>query len=266
MKSIIITGATSGIGLSLTKSMAKKDFKIIMACRDTIKAEKIKWDIIEATGNKEISVFYLDLEKKQTMKTFIERVREHCGNIDILVNNAGVFQDEFSEVEGIEKTMYINFYATRMLTEGLLPLMCVEGKIINIVSKAGLYGDFTQKLINSKKKLKGFKAYAASKLALILYTKELGEKLNEDRSIKVYAIHPGSVATNIWRGNSLLMKIIEPIMKLISKKPEQAIDTIEYLIDNNLESNFYGDRKVIPLSKKTRSPETYRDYKNLFEE
>ena len=263
MKSIIITGATSGIGLSLTKSMAKKDYKIIMACRNTIKAEKIKCDIIESSGNRNISVFYLNLEKEETIKAFIKIIEAECKNIDILVNNAGVFEDKPLEINGIEKTMYINFYATRKLTEGLLPLIGKEGKIINIVSKAGLYGDLSSKLINNKKKFKGFRAYSASKLALILYTRELAGRLNDDKHIKVYAIHPGAVATNIWRGSSLIMKIMKPIMKLTSKKPEEAIDTIEYIIDNNLESNFYGDRKVILLGEKAKSSETFTNYKNL---
>ena len=74
MKNIIITGATSGIGLSLTKSMAKKGYKIIMACRNTIKGEKIKRDIIESTGNRHIIVLYLDLEKEETIKNFIKSI------------------------------------------------------------------------------------------------------------------------------------------------------------------------------------------------
>ena len=98
-------------------------------------------------------------------------------------------------------------------------------------------------------------------MALILYTKDLADRLNENKHIKVYAVHPGAVATNIWRGSSLLMKIVEPIMKFISKKPEEAIDTIEYIIDNNLESDFYGDRKVILLSEKAKKTETYTNYK-----
>ena len=59
------------------------------------------------------------------------------------------------------------------------------------------------------------------------------------------------------------MKIVRPIMKFIAKKPEEAIDSIEYIIDNNLDSDFYGDRKVIPLSEKAKNPETYTHYKNL---
>ena len=70
------------------------------------------------------------------------------------MNNAGVFEDKHIEVKGIEKTMYINFDATRKLTEGLLTLNCTGGKIINIVSKAGLYGELSSKLINNKRNLK----------------------------------------------------------------------------------------------------------------
>ena len=160
MENIIITGATSGIGLSLTKSMAKKGYKVIMACRNTIKGEKIKCDIIESTGNNHILVRYLDLEKEETIKAFIKIIEKQCETIDILVNNAGIFEDKPSEMNGIEKTMYINFHATRKLTEGLLPLICTGGYIINIASKAGLYGELSHKLINNKKKFKGFKAYS----------------------------------------------------------------------------------------------------------
>lgn len=230
-KRILITGATSGIGLKTAESLAEKGHELILACRNLELAESIRDRLISSYNNPKIDLVYLDLSSFKNIKKFIDDFNQEYAYLDVLINNAGAFFDKkhLSE-DGYEKTMAVNFLGQVLLTEGLLPpLKTVEhARIINICSKAAFSGKLNLTETMFVDQAPNFKAYSASKLAQLMYTIELSDRL-KDNHITVNAVHPGSVATGIWKGESLLMKLVSPMMMKKADLPEVAAQTPVYL-------------------------------------
>jgi len=230
-KRILITGATSGIGLKTAETLAEQGHELILACRNMELAESIRDELIQSFNNQKIDLMFLDLASFENIKDFIKDFNQKYAYLDVLINNAGAFFDKkhLSE-DGYEKTMAVNFLGQVLLTEGLIsPLKTVEhARIINICSKAAFSGKLKLTETMFVDQAPNFKAYSASKLAQLMYTIHLSSCLKEDH-ITVNAVHPGSVATGIWKGESLLMKLVSPMMKKKADLPEVAAQTPVYL-------------------------------------
>lgn len=230
-KIVIITGATSGIGLETTRELAKLGYHIVMACRNKRKAVLLKDEIISESGNENIDVMEVDLSSFDSIRKFTEEYNEKYDRLDILINNAGLFSDTARKtIEGFELTMGVNYLGNYLITNLLLDSLkkAENSRIIFISSKAAYYGSLKLKENCFKNHAHGFKAYSASKLAITLYAIYLSETLKEF-NITVNAVHPGQVATNIWKGDSLLMKIMGPINMRKYDSPVKAAVTGIYL-------------------------------------
>ncbi|WP_051534060.1 SDR family oxidoreductase [Desulfitibacter alkalitolerans] len=230
-KVAVITGATSGIGLETAKDLAQKGYCVVMACRDTEKAAGLAGEIINKSGNEYVRVLPLDMASMQSIRSFSESFSAQYDKLHVLINNAGVFCDKLQKTEdGFEMTMGVNYLGTFLLTRLLLPVIMdtAEARIINIASKAALYGKLKIDEQVFSNKIYGFKAYSTSKLAQILFTIDLAEEL-KDSGVTVNAVSPGRVATNIWNGSSLLMKIVKPIMMRNSISAQEGARTGVYL-------------------------------------
>lgn len=222
MSRIIITGATSGIGLATARALGAMGHELILGCRNMTKADKLQKSLKEE--GIEAKIFQVDLAHLESVEGFCDRILKAYDHIDILINNAGVFSDSKKRTQdGFELTIGTNYISHYLLTERLLPLIIASesGRIVNISSKAALYGRIKTDESFYTKPTKGFRAYAKSKLAQVLYTIDLAKRL-KIHNVMVNAIHPGEVATNIWQGESLLMKLIGPIIQRRYLKPEEA--------------------------------------------
>lgn len=231
-KTVIITGATSGIGLETARELAQLNYTLVLGCRNKQKALLIKEELIRESGNEFIEVIHLDLASFKSIYSFVEEFKRKYNKLDILFNNAGLFCDSAKKtVEGFEMTMGVNYIGNYLITNLLLDSLrdAVNARIIFISSKAAYYGSIKLKDNFFENHAHGFKAYSASKLALTLYTIYLSRKLKND-NITVNAVHPGQVATNIWKGESLLMKIMGPINKKKYDSPVLAAKTGIYLV------------------------------------
>ena len=232
---ILITGTTSGLGLETAKKLVAMGFRVVLASRN-IHVAKIQANEMQSeTGNNSIDVMEIDLASFESIEKFVGEFYKKYDKLDILINNAGVFCDtEKKTIEGFEMTMGVNFIGTYYLTKLLLPII-KKGKnqrIVNVASKAGYYGKLNIKKDFFKNHAHGFKAYSASKLAILMMTIYFSEKLTND-GISVNSVHPGDVATGIWKGESLLMKLIAPINKRRYMSPEKACKTIVYVATSN---------------------------------
>ena len=224
MKTVLITGATSGVGLGMAKQISKMGHHLILACRNMDKAKKILDDLKKATPSLKVDILALDLADIASIKQFSSELNEKFDSIDVLINNAGVFVDSNQKKkDGYDMTMGVNFLAQVLLTRLMIPMLkrSEHARIINISSEAALFGSLKVKGDLFTKQNKGFLAYSKSKLAQILFNIDLAQELKAS-DIIVNAVHPGKVATNIWQGESLMMKIMGPINMKKYMSPDQA--------------------------------------------
>ena len=177
--------------------------------------------IKRVSNNQSIDLMQLDLAWLDSVREFAQQFFRKYQRLDVLINNAGVYCHTRQETrDGFEKTIGINLLGHFLLINLLLPILkqTPGARILNLSSNAHYQSKFDVSDMNwQKRKYSGFPAYADSKLAIVLATQELAEKL-KDAGVTVNAVHPGHTATqiwNIWPGKwyqSLLDKIISRFM------------------------------------------------------
>ncbi|MDW7694166.1 SDR family oxidoreductase [Flammeovirgaceae bacterium SG7u.111] len=203
-KICLITGANTGIGFATAKGLAEKGAHVVMVCRNPQKAEKAREELVQKTGNEQIDVLLCDLSSQKEVRQLAEKVMATYSRLDVLINNAGVFFTEYAEtVDGIERQFAINHLSPFLLTNLLLPLLKSTGKarIINTSSIANYKGKIHFTDLNLKKNYNGLAAYRQSKLANVLFTNGLAERL-ANTDVTANSLHPGIVSTQIGYVNS----------------------------------------------------------------
>ncbi len=209
MRTIIITGANSGLGFETAKKIAKnKDYEVILACRNIEKANKAKKEIEVETNNNNIIVMKLDTSSLESVRKFVQEFKKLNKKIYGLINNAGISpmgHDGVSQ-DGIEIVCATNYLGHFLLTNLLLPFMEKESKILNVTSDmhnppGGMSWIEPELLFhpveNDRKK------YSYSKLCNIYFTYELDEILRKEKSnILVNAFNPGMMNTNFSGGHN----------------------------------------------------------------
>lgn len=236
-KTVLITGADGGIGRETTKALARKGATIIMACIDLNYAKPVYEDIIEESGNKKIEMMQVDLASLSSIREFTRHFSNRYQQLNVLINNAGVYCAKRGETkDGFEKTMGINYLGPFLLTNLLLPLLkkTPEARIVNVSSNAYFQGKIDLNNLHLKKRYQGFKAYSASKLAIVLFTLELAERL-KDTGVTVNALHPGHVATDIWNmwPGTWYQELLFKIVRRFAKSPEEAAKTSIYVASSD---------------------------------
>ena len=232
-KRIIITGATSGIGEATAIALANEKYHLILGVRNIEKAQKLVDKLSKENNDAKIDIHKLDLSSLGSIKGFADNIHKSYDSIDILFNNAGVFVDKKAySKEGYELTLGVNYIGTYYLTKLLLDIIETgeNPQIINIGSRAGLFGKFKLKKDAFTIQKPGFRAYSASKYLQLQTSIYLSKYLNTD--VKLNVVHPGDAATGIWNGDSILMKLIGPIMKKTLKSSAEAAVAGLYLVEN----------------------------------
>jgi len=228
---VLITGADGGIGSETTKGIARKGATIVMACLDLNDAKPVYEDIKRESGNENIEMMHMDLASINSIRAFAAQFSQKYQQLNVLINNAGVFCWKREETEeGFEKTMGVNYLGHFLLTNLLLPVLTQTpgARIFNVSSNAYFRGKIDLNDLHLKKKYKGVNAYNSSKLAVVLFTQELAERL-KDTDSTVNALHPGHAATNIWNMwpgkwyQALLFKILKMLMKPTVEAAQNSI-------------------------------------------
>ena len=202
----------SGIGKETARDLHRRGARIILACRNTEDAQKAANDIEARNakfiqGNGELVVAKLDLSSLASVRAFAQNIIESEERVDILINNAGTWSHPSTRSEtkdGFEQTIGVNhfgpFLLTNLLTDKMAHSPELPSRIINVASRAHERGEIKLDDINSEKEYNGFAAYSQSKLANILFTNELSEKLKDkNQDVSVYSLHPGVIYTNLYR-------------------------------------------------------------------
>ena len=235
-KTILITGATNGIGKAAAIKFAESAKSIAFTYRNEELAEDLKNEMQKINPNLSINSFFCDFSVQDSIRECADKIKNNLKAIDLLINNAGVVNTEYSEtIDGIENTFAVNHLGYFLFTNLLLDLVKKESesRIINVSSAAhhfvkGMQWDD----INYKDDFKmGLKAYGQSKLGNILFTKQLAKKLQKD-GVTVNAIHPGGVNTSLGnQNNSLLGRVLKVILKPFFRSPLKGANTIIYLAE-----------------------------------
>lgn len=199
-KTIVVTGANSGIGFEATKIFASKGASIIMGCRSMDRALKAKESIINEHPTAKLKIELLDLSSFDSVKQFAINVKKHTNSIDILLNNAGIMTVPYAATnEGLERQIGVNHFGHFYLTMSLLDLVTStkNSRIVNIASIAHKFGSLKTKtfMYEEGKKYSKSKAYSQSKLSNLLFTYKLQELVGD--KVKVLAAHPGISSTNL---------------------------------------------------------------------
>jgi NAD(P)-dependent dehydrogenase (short-subunit alcohol dehydrogenase family) len=194
---VLVTGATSGIGLETARRLAAMGAHVVLAVRDAGRGEAVASEITRAGGSTE--VLPIDLGSFASVRLAAERFSASHPALDVLINNAAiaVAKRELS-VDGHELTWETNFLSAFLLTRLLLPALkrAARPRVVNVGSDAHRVGRIDWENLELSKGFGGYRAYANSKLALVLFTKELARR---EPRICSNVLHPGAIATNIWR-------------------------------------------------------------------
>ncbi len=253
-KICLITGATSGIGKAAALKLAESGASLILIGRNANRGKIVCDQIKKETKNKKIKFYKLDLSLMKEVKESAKIIKSDYEHIDILINNAGArFLDHFVTKEGIEQTLAVNHLSHFLLTNLLITKLkkSASARIINISSGVHFSGDGIIENITDPNEYDGRKQYANSKLANVLFTYELSDRL-KNVNITVNAMDPGGVATNFARNNGLITWLKHRIYYLLKGSlltPEQGAETSVYLATSpNVEGmtgKYFNDKKEI---------------------
>lgn len=239
-KKIVLTGGTSGIGKAAAFKLAEKKAFLTIIARNRVKAEQVRHEIVEKTGNPHIDVLIADLSLMHEIREVSETLKASKKNIDILINNAGaLFNERKNTPEGLEQTFATDLLGVFLLTQYLKDALAASEspRIIN-VSSGGMY---TQKievndLENSQGQYNGAKAYARAKRGVVILTQIWAEQF-KTHGIRVNAMHPGWVDTP---GIERSLPGFHERVKRILRTPEQGADTIVWLATSKRAGQYTG--------------------------
>ena len=211
-KRVVVTGSNSGIGFEMAMALAGHGAHVIMACRNSEKADVAKVRILEAHPQAQVTVEIVDLAELKSIHAFTERLRNADQPLDILINNAGVMIPPASTTaDGFELQIGTNHIGHFALTAGLLPLLerAAAGRIVTVSSIAHWAGRIDFEDLNGRqKKYNKWGMYSQSKLANLLFALELDRRLKAaGSSVESFASHPGYSNTQLQR-HSLLWRIL----------------------------------------------------------
>lgn len=252
-KTFIVTGANTGIGKIVAGDLASRGAHVILACRNQAKAAPVVDELKRTTRNDQIELMELDLADQSSVRAFANAFLARNLPLHGLINNAGLVTRGTTK-EGFELIFGVNHLGHYLLTRLLLDkLKETKGaRIVNVASRAHYRAKAIDwgALQQTTRTVSGFHEYTVSKLANVLFTQELAKRL-AGTGITVYAVHPGGVATDVWR------RIPKPFRWLMNRfllTPEQgAVSTLRAATDPALanESGRYytHDGSERPASK-----------------
>ncbi|NXV00530.1 RDH12 dehydrogenase, partial [Cettia cetti] len=264
-KVVIITGANTGIGKATARDLAQRG-KVIIACRDIAKAEAAASEIRAETGNQQVIVKKLDLADTKSIREFAEKFLAEEKELHVLINNAGVMLCPYSKTaDGFEMHLGVNHLGHFLLT--FLLLECLKqsapARIVNVSSLAHHGGRIRFHDLHGEKCYNRGLAYCHSKLANVLFTRELARRLQGKFQRQVgftaNALHPGSVASDLVR-HSFVMTWLWKIFSFFLKTPCEGAQTSIYCaVAEELDSvtgQYFSDCKPAYVSARGRDDAT----------
>jgi len=269
-KVVLVTGATSGLGFASAEGFARLGASVRLLARSEERGERARGEIVERSGNEDVSVCLSDLSDLGAVRQFATSFVAREQRLDVLVNNAGALTNERTlSPEGIELTFATNVLGPFLLTNLLIPLLeeSAPARIIN-VSSGGMYTQriHVDDLQTEHENYDGPVAYARSKRAEVMLTELWAERLQDD-GIVVHAMHPGWADTpGVVSSLPHFYRVTRPLLRT----PQEGADTIVWLgaapEPGRSSGGFWHDRRQRPTHLLPWTRETAADRDRLWAE
>jgi len=265
-RTCMITGATNGIGKAAAMELASLGAGLVLVGRNRERGERTVEEVRRASGNDDVSLVLADLssqaEIRQLAKDFLAGGRP----LHVLLNNAGVVNLRREEsVDGIEATFAVNHLAYFLLTELLLERLKqnAPARIVSVASDAHAQSggrlDFDD--LESRKRYSTMRVYGKSKLANILFTRELARRL-EGTGVTANCLHPGFVGSNFARNNGAIASLAMTLLRPFARSPEKGAESAVYLCSSaevdNVSGEYFFNCKARPPKEFARNHEDAR--------
>src|SRR5918997_986080 len=260
----LVTGGTSGIGRATAVAMATMGADVVVTGRNPERGELAVEEIWAESFGGSVELMLADLAVQAEVRRLAEEFKERHDRLDVLVNNAGLVQSTRTETrDGIETTLAVNHLAPFLLTNLLLDLLksSAPSRVVTVSSEAQRWGRMDFDDLQSRSKYRGFPVYGMTKLANIMFTYELAERLS-GTGVTANCLHPGSVGTNFGQNNRGPMALFFRTFKPFMRSPEQGADTLIWLDSSpeveGISGMYFSDRKEIEAKKVTCAPAARR--------
>ena len=254
-KTLLITGATDGIGKETARQLAAMGARTIIHGRDPEKTERVREEIILASGNRNVESVVADLQGMANVRVLAGEIRGRVDHLDVLINNAGTYQQTYQETpEGYEMNFAVNHLAPFLLTLLLLDLIkdSAPARIITVSSSAHKSARVDLENLNAEKKFHSWGAYCLSKLGNLLFTFALARRL-EGSGVTANALHPGTIDTK------MLSKL-----GLEGKPVERGAETPVYLASSpevaNVSGEYFRGKQIAETSEAARDQQLQENF------
>jgi NAD(P)-dependent dehydrogenase (short-subunit alcohol dehydrogenase family) len=227
-KVCLVTGANTGIGRAIAKELAQRQATVVLLCRSAERGEEARAAIATETGNATIELLVCDLASLASVRAAAAQFMQRHARLDVLVNNAGIFAPAREMTpEGLEKTFVTNYLSHFLLTNLLLDRLraSTPARIVNVASKTGGAKLDFDDLQSTKGKYSVLTAVPRTKLAQLMFTRELARRL-EGNGVTVNAVHPGLTKTPLLDDMGAFMRTF---IHLLSGPSAKGARTAVYL-------------------------------------
>ncbi|GMV20344.1 MAG: retinol dehydrogenase [Acidimicrobiia bacterium] len=200
-KTVVVTGATSGIGLETARVLAGAGARLLLVGRSAERLAAAQ-TLVGRVGGESPRTYEADFASLRSVDALAVALTRDLSRVDVLINNAGsVFARRTLTVDGLEATFAVNHLAPMLLTQRLLPLLTAgaPSRVITVASGRHFKGTLDFGDLGYARGYQILRAYARSKLANVLFASELARRMS-GTGVASYSLHPGRVATNIWSG------------------------------------------------------------------
>ncbi|MEI2821482.1 MAG: SDR family NAD(P)-dependent oxidoreductase [Marmoricola sp.] len=259
MSTIVLTGASDGIGRAAAIAFAREGHRLVLVGRNPSKVADVV-AAAEAAGGRDVVGLVADFAELAQVRRVAAEIRSAVASIDVLINNAGtVFHAREITVDGNEATFQVNHLGSVLLTEALVDLIPAGGRVVITASSGHTVGklDFSDLLLD--KGYQYFMAYGRSKLCNVLMARYWAREFAE-RQIVVNSFHPGAVSTSIWSGAPKIAEfVIDTLVRRFLRSSEKGAETMVWLATSDaavgLSGGYYIDCVEKPVSKLARVDE-----------
>ena len=256
-KTVLVTGATGGIGKATAIGLARLGARVGITGRDMARAEMAAADIRAAANNAAVDAFAADLASQTEVRRLAGEVLDRYPRLDVLVNNVGGFwAHRHVTADGLEHTLALNHLAPFLLTILLLDRLkaSAPARIVTVASGAHTAGRLDFDDLQGEQKYSGQRAYNASKLANVMFTYELARRLHGS-GVTATVLHPGVVRTAFGaEDQSAFFRVMIPLMWPFMKTTAQGAATSIYLASSPQENGSAASISQIAKPKSPASP------------